>query len=86
MTDPVVLPPLTKNDAIEYLHIGGALYIRPAVHWLEANEPQWARVLAKVHRLLNEAGYTLEELLGVADDYFGAGGSNKSGGGGGGGG
>jgi len=80
--DPSWPAPESVADCISLLTYAGVEAIKPAVNWLEANEPSHKSTYARAHRLLNEAGYLLEEALGVPDGTFGAGGTNKGGGGG----
>ncbi len=78
--DPQLPAPTSVADCIALLTIGGIECIKPAVNWLEANEPSHKSTYKHAHELLNRAGYLLEEALGVPDGTFGAGGSGKPGG------
>lgn len=50
--------------------------LKVTVNTMEAN-PEWfghVRTLKRAHRLLDEAGYLLEDMTGVPDGTYGAGG------------
>jgi len=75
--DPNFPAPTSEEDVIALLAIGGVECIKPSMEWLEANHPEWAHTLKRIHRELEDAGYALQELLGQPEGKFGAGGGGK---------
>ena len=75
--DPHLPAPTSVDDCIALLTIGGIEAIKPAVNWLETNGAPHQGKIKIAHYLLNQAGYLLEEALGVPDGTFGAGGTGK---------
>lgn len=78
ISDPLLPSPTSLADCVQLLKIGGIEAIKPAVNWIEQNEPDLHPFRVRLaHWLLNSAGYILEEVLGQPEGAFGAGGSGK---------
>lgn len=78
ITDPNLPAPTSLADCVQLLKIGGVEAIKPAVNWIEENEPDLAPFRVRLaHWLLNSAGYILEEVLNQPEGAFGAGGGGN---------